>query len=107
MKHMGSVRIAVGLGVASILLAAACKRIVEEMPNGPSQNPAPTPIPVVVVPVPIPTVAPTPPPAPPNQPAPGPTPGPGQSPAPQPPPQGGSCSLPPGNGAGNNCPVES
>lgn len=109
MKHMGVVRNAAGLVAVSVVLGAACKRIVEELPNGPTNNPAPSPIPVVVVPVPIPTAPPptqAPAPAPPSNPGPAPTPGTNPTPAPAPP-QGGSCSLPPGNGPGSNCPVES
>jgi hypothetical protein len=110
MKHMGLVRSTVGLAAVSVVLATACKRIVEEMPSGPTNGPAPTPIPVVVVPVPLPTPPPpTPAPAPPSQPGPAPTPGANPTPPPPapPPPQGGSCSLPPGNGPGVNCPAES
>jgi hypothetical protein len=58
--------------------------------------------------VPIPTAPPpTQPPAPAPQ-NPGPTPNPGATPGPPPPPPppSGSCSLPPGGGAGVNCPVE-
>jgi hypothetical protein len=110
MKHMGVVRNVAGLVAACVVLGAACKTIVEEMPSGPTNGPAPTPIPVVVVPVPIPTPPPTLPPAPPSQPAPGPAPSAGPNPTPPPaapPPTGGSCSLPPGGGAGQNCPAES
>jgi hypothetical protein len=111
MKHVGAVRRAVGVAAVAIVLAAACKTIVEEMPNGPTGGPAPTPVPVVVVPVPIPTAPPpTQAPAPPSQPGPAPTPGANPPPPPAqppPPPSGGSCSLPPGNGPGVNCPAES
>jgi hypothetical protein len=87
---------------AAALAAAACTTIVEKLPSAP-EGPAASPVPVVVIPVPIPTPPPTtlPPP-----PAPAPAP-PGGPPAPAPaPPSGGSCSLPPGNGPGVNCPVE-
>lgn len=93
------------LGIAfAVVLAAACTTIVEKLPSAPEGAPA-TPIPVVVIPVPIPTAPPAT--QPPN---PAPAPAPSGAPAPAPtsaPPSGGSCSLPPGNGAGTNCPVES
>ena len=97
------------LPLAAVVLAAACTTIVEEMPNAPTgPEPAPNTVPVVVVPVPLPTPPPPAPTPPPAAPAPAPAP-PGATPAPPPPPppNAGSCSLPPGNGAGQNCPFES
>lgn len=93
------------LPVVAVVLAAACTTIVEELPNAPSA-PAPSSIPVIVIPVPVPTPVSAPPPtAPAPTPAPGGTPAPGATPTPAPPPPpGGSCSLPPGNGPGQNCP---
>lgn len=90
---------------AAVVTAAACTTIVEKLPSAPEGTPN-SPIPVVVVPVPIPT-------PPPTTLPPAPTPAPPGGPAPTPPPGGGgggggggSCSLPPGNGAGTNCPFE-
>jgi hypothetical protein len=98
MAHRPSLAIA-----AAAVVAAACTTIVEKLPSGPEGTPQ-SPVPVVVIPVPIPTPPPaTQPPAP--APAPAPT-GAPPAPAPAPPPSGGSCSLPPGNGPGTNCPVE-
>jgi hypothetical protein len=106
MRLTGRLRSSVALAGGAVVLAAACTTIVEELPGSPSSAPAPSPIPVVVIPVPIPTAPPaTQPPAPGGTPAPGPTASPGPTPNPAPP--GGSCSLPPGGGAGQNCPVES
>lgn len=104
MKLMERMRSAAGLLAAALLFSTSCHTIVEEQPNEPT-SPAgsPSPIPVVVVPVPIPTPPPaTQPPAP----APAPNPNPGPNPPPAPPPPTGSCSLPPGNGPGVNCPAE-
>lgn len=98
------------LPLAAVALTVACTTIVEELPNQPSgPAPAPSAMPVIVVPIALPTPPPPAPPPPPAAPAPAPTP-PGATPAPPPappPPGGGSCSLPPGNGPGVNCPVES
>jgi hypothetical protein len=109
MRLTQRLRSSVALVGGAVVLAAACTTIVEELPGGPSSEPAPSPIPVVVVPVPIPTAPPaTQPPAPPPPPNgnPNPAPTPPSGP-PNPAPPSGGCSLPPGGGAGQNCPLES
>jgi hypothetical protein len=98
-----AIRAQVALLFLTLAVAGGCQKIVEELPQRPTEVvPAPIPVVVVVVPVPVPT-------APPEQPGPNPVPNapnPGPAPAPPAPPQpptGTSCNLPPGNGSGH-CP---
>jgi hypothetical protein len=92
-----------------LVLAGGCHKIVEELPQTPTQVVASVvPIPVVVVPVPVPTPG-NPPPLD-SAPAPPPAPPPGSAPPPAPalpPPTGSGCGLPPGSGSGQGCPRES
>jgi hypothetical protein len=80
----------------------ACTTLTEELPHQPDPGgPVSGHPPIVVIPVPIPS---------PQEPVPpaGGTPTPPQAPPPAPPPPSAqSCSLPPGNGSGNDCPRES
>jgi hypothetical protein len=106
-----AIRARAALVFLSLALAGGCQKIVEEMPQRPTEVAPIVPIPVVVVPVPVPTPVPgAPNPGPGPTPLPGTGPGPGPTPPPPEPPQpptGQGCQLPPGSGSGRGCPRDS
>jgi hypothetical protein len=92
-------------GVLAVVAAAACTTLTEELPHQPEPVVG-SPPPIIVIPVTIPTPAPAPPP-PAGTPAPPPSGGGTPAPPPPSPPAAQSCSLPAGNGSGNDCPRQS